>query len=415
MASSVEEVLKRRIADRGPIPFAEFMELALYWPHGGYYPQARFGDYAGDFFTAPAAHPAFGALLCLQLEEMWRLLDCPPRFTIVEQGAGGGLLARDIRRYAGHLEPRFHRAIRYIAIERRPPARPVRDTAAVASEPTGTPVEWIQSVGLPLHGITGCVLSNELLDVFPVHRVTVHQGRLQEIYVGLKDGRFIEVMGEPSTTALGDRLQEEGVTLAENQRAEVCLALEPWIQQVTACLKRGFVLTIDYGHTAQTLYAPERLRGSLRCFYQHTMSMNPYVRVGDQDITSHVDFTAVMALGQRHGLANLGLERQATFLANLGLGTLQRRLAGSDLGQRERDANRMGMLELARAGAMGEFKVLVQSTGVGTPKITGLEGASPPWSERLRELTLPLLEEEHLQLMEARYPHTAWEWEEPEQ
>ncbi|MCZ6789652.1 MAG: SAM-dependent methyltransferase [Chloroflexi bacterium] len=399
MTPSVQDVLKERIAVRGPVSFSEFMELALYWPHGGYYSEAASERHPADFFTAPAAHPAYGALLSLQLEEMWQVLGRPPLFAIVEPGAGTGLLSLDILRYAQYLDPEFQRAVRYCAIDRSPRHRL-----------PGAVLEWIRAVGVPLRGLTGCVLSNELLDAFPVHRVTVREGRLQELFVGYKDGQFVEVIGEPSTAALSARLEAEGVTLAEGQRAEICLALEPWIQDAAASLERGFVLTVDYGHPAQALYAPERRGGSLRCYYRHTLSGNPYDRVGAQDITAHVDFTAVTALGERHGLSSHGLESQRVFLANLGLAGLQRKLTGQGLRQQERDANRMGMLELGRAGGMGEFKVLVQSKGIDEARLTGLEGGSSAWSRRLEELPLPLLGEEHLKLMEARYPHTAWQW-----
>jgi SAM-dependent MidA family methyltransferase len=402
MTSSVQEVLRERIALRGPVSFAEFMELALYWPRDGYYSEAASERHPADFFTAPTAHPAFGALLSLQLEEMWQALGRPSLFTIAEPGAGTGLLSLDILRYAQHLEPGFQRAVRYCAIDRHP---------RYGREIPGAGVEWIRAAGMPLRGLTGCVLSNELLDALPVHRVTVREGRLQELYVGYEDGQFVEVVGGPSTVALGARLAAEGVTLAEGQRAEVCLALEPWVRDVAASLERGFVLTVDYGHPARALYAPERHGGSLRCYYRHTLSGNPYVRVGAQDITAHVDFTAVAALGEQHGLGNLGLVSQGGFLTNLGLAGLQRRLVGQGLGQRERDANRMGMLELGRAGGMGEFKVLVQSKDIDEGRLTGLEGGSPEWARRLEELPLPLLGEEHLKLMEARYPHTAWQWE----
>ena len=405
MTPSVQDVLKERIARHGPVSFSEFMELALYWPRGGYYAEAASERHPADFFTAPAAHPAYGALLSLQLEEMWQFLGRPPLFTIVEPGAGTGLLSLDILRYAQYLEPGFQRAVRYCAIDRSPLHRHGREVSP------GAGVEWIQAAGMPLRGFTGCVLSNELLDAFPVHRVTVCEGRLQELFVGYENGQFVEVIGEPSTAALDARLEAEGVTLDNGQRAEICLALEPWIQDAAASLERGFVLTVDYGHPAQALYAPERRQGSLRCYYRHTLSGNPYDRVGAQDITAHVDFTAVMALGERHGLNNHGLESQGLFLTNLGLAGLQRKLAGQGLRQRERDANRMGMLELGRAGGMGEFKVLVQSKGIHQARLTGLEGASPAWSQRLEELPLPLLGEEHMKLMEARYPHTAWQWE----
>ncbi|MCZ6892190.1 MAG: SAM-dependent methyltransferase, partial [Chloroflexi bacterium] len=156
MTPSVQDVLKERIAGRGPISFSEFMELALYWPHGGYYSEAASERHPADFFTAPAAHPAYGALLSLQLEEMWQVLGRPPLFTIVEPGAGTGLLSLDILRYAQYLDPEFQRAVRYCAIDRSPRHRL-----------PGAVLEWIRAVGVPLRGLTGCVLSNELLDAFP--------------------------------------------------------------------------------------------------------------------------------------------------------------------------------------------------------------------------------------------------------
>lgn len=399
MASSVEELLKERIACQGPLTFAQFMELVLYWPHGGYYAQPQ--RYPGDYFTAPDAHPAFGALLSLQLEEMWHLLGSPSSFAVVEQAAGSGLLARDILRYAHQLEPRFRKAMRYIAIDRFQGAPMSGDS----------PHEYIQSAGLPVkEGINGCLFSNELLDALPVHRVTLRNGRLQEIYVTMHEGAFLEAIDDPSTSLLAARLEEEGVALAEGQRAEVCLALEPWMQEVAACLKRGFLLTIDYGHTAKTLYSPERFHGSLRCYYQHTLASNPYIRVGAQDITAHADFTAVDTLGKRYGLATHGLQSQAAFLKNLGLEAFQGKLAASELNQQERDANRMAMLELGRPGGMGDFKVLVQTKGIVEPQITGLDGPTASWTQRLRNMPLPLLDDEHLHLMEARYPHTGWNW-----
>ena len=182
----------------------------------------------------------------------------------------------------------------------------------------------------------------------------------------------------------------------------------------SAALERGFILTIDYGHAAQELYSRQRFQGTLRCYYQHTLAANPYVRVGEQDITAHVDFTAVANLGTRYGLRNQPLQTQTSFLSNLGLRTFQRRLAAFGLGQRERDANRMAMLELARPGGMGDFKVLVQSKNVDIPAMTGVHGASDEWRERVAglPLPLPLRDGEHLSLMEARYPHMAQNWEE---
>lgn len=377
--------------------------MALYWPGSGYYAGGRPAGPARDYFTSPLAHPAFGALLALQLEEMWRLLGHPDTFVVIEPGAGSGHLARDIVAYAEHLDASFRQALRYIGVER---------FSEVAMGTQRLPLQTLLADGLPFRDVTGCILSNELLDALPVHRVTVRQGRLKEIYVTKVGERFVEAEDEPSTPAIGDRLNQEQVRLEEGQKAEVCLELEPWMQQVADALERGFVLTIDYGYKAPDLYGRQRAKGTLRCYYRHTLAADPYVRLGEQDMTCHVDFTAVASLGAEYGLTNQPLQNQVSFLNNLGLRHYLQRLALSGLGQRERDANRMGILELARPGGLGEFKVLVQSKNVDGPAITGIQGASTQWIERLASLPLPLLDTDHLSLMEASYPHTAQGWEE---
>lgn len=386
--------LKRRISTQGKITFAEFMELALYWPRGGYYAQSRAAG--ADFFTAPAAHPAFGALLSLQLEELWHTLGSPAPFVVVEPGAGWGHLAGDSIAYAQHLEPAFAASLHYIAIDRA--ARPPEGILPL--------VHWVQSQGLSLRGITGCIVSNELFDAMPVHRVVIRDGRLREVYVTFKDGKLAEEEDNPTTPALEHRLIDEGITLAEGQKAEVCLALNPWVQEASQTLERGYLLTVDYGHPASALYAPARTGGTLRCYYQHTVSASPYDYPGGQDITAHVDFTALAALGKRYGLESYPLITQGEFLRNLGLLDFQRRLANAGLPQPERDANRMAMLELARPGGMGDFKVLVQRKGAPEARLAGMVGPSPAWKDRLARLPLPLLTARHLAILAARYPQT---------
>ncbi|MBI4340098.1 MAG: SAM-dependent methyltransferase [Chloroflexi bacterium] len=397
---SLDEELDRRLAAGGRMTFAQLMELALYWPRGGYYARPR--EAGRDYFTAPEAHPAFGALLALQLEEMWVRLGRPSSFTVAEQGAGGGALARDVTAYTRRLDEAFQEALRYVAVDLG---------WTPASEPGGL-VRWVKASGLPFRGITGCILSNELLDALPVHRVVMRGGRLRELWVAREDGDLREVEGELSSSAVAAFLEDEGVALGEGQRAEVCLALEPWVEGVTQALERGYVLTVDYGHPAKQLYSLERSRGTLRCYYRNTLSANPYVHVGRQDMTAHVDFTAAARLGTRHGLVSAPLASQAAFLRNLGLGTLQRRLSSLGLPQRERDANSMALLELARPGGMGDFKVLVQGKGAPLDRLAGLGGGSPPWRERLASLPLPLLDSAHLSLLEGRYPHAGQPWEE---
>ena len=404
----VESEIVRRIRKHGRITFAEFMELALFWPKGGYYVNPDNVGAEGDFYTAPGAHPAFGALLCVQVFQMWQLLDRPSPFWLVEMGAGSGLLCHDILGYAAHISPEFANSLRYLCLDRySPPGVESRLTGEA-----GKRVERLAAQSIPLRGVdTGCFISNELVDSLPVHRVTMDAGGLKEIFVTLKDGKLVEVLDSPSTPALGERLDSLGISLTEGFSTEINLAMESWMEDVSSALERGFLLTIDYGHPATELYSPSRRRGTLTCFYRHTQTDNPYLRIGRQDITTQVDFTTMVNLGKTHGLETLSLNTQKEFLHSLGLRRFMARLPASGLRQREVEANRLGMLDIVRPGGMGEFKVLVQGKGVKSPLLWGVE-PTRELEEMLDRLPLPLLTPLHMPLLEGRYPHLAFEWEE---
>ncbi|MBI4233243.1 MAG: SAM-dependent methyltransferase [Chloroflexi bacterium] len=408
----VQQELVALIQQERRISFARFMELALFSPRGGYYSSPEGIGAHGDYFTSPLAHPVFGALLSLQLEQMWRLLGSPPTFTAVEPGAGNGLLAQAIVEYSQHLAPDFSHALRYVALDRYP----VSPDLAWPSRP---PASRLVAQGIPLRGVVGCVLTNELLDSFPVHRFKVQGGRILEVFVTLQGDRFVETLAEPSTPTLEAYLHGPGFTLPDGFQGEVNLALDPWMQEVAAALERGFVLTIDYGALAPELYSAARTGGTLRCYYKHTLSGNPYVRVGQQDITAHVDFSAPMELGARCGLECLGYTTQREFLLNLGFEAFLKGLAQKRLPQREYLSNRMGMEELVRPEGLGRFKVLAQGKRVDVARLNGFHPENPLHQELLGRsdtLPVPLLTQEYTPLLEGRYPHLAfdpqelWPW-----
>ena len=409
---TAESEIRRRIAGKGRVSFAEFMEVALYWPNGGYYSRtsAAVGS-QGDYYTSPMVHPAFGALVSLQLFDMWRSLGSPGRFTIAEIGAGNGILCRDIADFSLHLPDGFPQALQYLCLDlgsttgfemESPaddaPSRVSRLRAAVpgeSSKPAPT--------GLPLRGLTGCVLTNELLDAFPVHQVVRQGGQLLENYVTVADGKLVTVPGELSTAALSERLGYLGVTLVDGQTAEINLGLAAWFRSLAGALESGFVLTVDYGREAMDLYSPnERMRGTLTTFYRHTQTDTPLQRVGAQDITAQVDFTSLVDEGRRAGLVPLGLTTQERFLRSLGLDRWQRQLASLGLPQHQADANWAGMVDIVRAGGLGDFKVLVQSKNV---KAAGLWGLEPSGQalELADSLPAPLLTAQHLDLLSGRY------------
>jgi len=410
--TTAEKEIRRRIAVRGAITFAEFMGLALYWPGGGYYTgtQDPIGA-TGDFYTSPLVHPAFGALLSIQLFQMWRLMDRPNPFILLELGAGNGLLCRDIAEYSRNLPGGFSNSLSYICLDARSRPGLERTLSATGGNPDisriAAGVGGLGSVepraGLPLAKFRGCVLSNELLDAFPVHQVKLERGKLLEAYVALQQGELAIIHDEPSTPApeLANRLNELGVALAEGQTVEICLGLPDWARMVSEALEAGFVLTVDYGREAEELYSNElRPKGTLTTFFRHTQTDAPLRRIGYQDITSQVDFTAVMNEGRRFGLQPLGYSTQKEFLHNLGIQRWQRGLTSLGLPQGQTEANRAGMVDLLRPGGLGDFKVLVQAKGVSNTALWGFQTGDREHEldALLDSLPPPLMTPDHLNL-----------------
>ena len=352
-----ERAVRRRIARHGPITFAEFMGAALYGP-GGYYTRSTAG---ADYYTGPQVHPAFGALLAVQLFHLWTLLKRPRPLNVAELGAGDGRLCRDILTAARYLPDGFDDAINYTVVDQR--AAPgweqgIPNARRVVADALSTDGA---SADAPAH----CVLSNELLDALPVHRVRMDDSRLRELYVGLGpdvadgyEGSLVEIPGEPSTPALQRRLCDVGVTLSDGQTAEICLLLDAWADATAARLESGFALTIDYGRTAADLYDPaQRPHGTLVTYRNHRQTDAPLQDVGRQDITAQVDFTSA----QRAGLAALGNVPQGWLLHRLGLQTLRRNAAPRNADSRDWLTN---LTHLARPGGLGDFRVLLQSKNV---------------------------------------------------
>jgi SAM-dependent MidA family methyltransferase len=362
----LEHIIRSRIEAVGGIPFAEFMGLCLYHPEYGYYmvPRERIGK-RGDFYTSSSVHSLFGRLIARQLRQMWDLLGRGP-FTIVEQGAGEGHLCLDILDALAEEALEFYRSLRYLLVEVSADNR-ARQEALLAAH--RSLIEWrvLADVG----EVEGCFLSNELVDAFPVHLVEQREGALREIFVVEREGRLAEEARPPSTGELEAYFQRLGLSLAEGNRAEVNLEALTWMREVATRLRRGFVLTIDYGYPAEELYAPFRSSGTLMCYHRHRAAEDPYQQLGCQDITAHVDFTTLQIVGEREGLLPLFFGEQYRFL--MGLGFVE---ALMELQAKERDENRARALRLVLKnlilpeGGMGEtFKVLVQGKAVGRPEL----------------------------------------------
>jgi SAM-dependent MidA family methyltransferase len=225
-------------------------------------------------------------------------------------------------------------------------------------------VEDLQS--LPPSSVAGLLFSNELPDAFPVHRIEMRDGRAWEVHVGYEHGHLVEQLKPVAHAALERHLSDLNLTLPNGYRAEVNLQALTWMEQVAGAMDRGVVITIDYGHTAQDLYNADRSDGTLLCYYSQLTSENPYERVGEQDMTSHVDFSSLAAVGETHGLHVTGYTNQLSFLMGLGVEDMVGRLEPESPEFR-------AAIHLLRPDGMGTtFKVLVQHKGIEAPSLDGL-------------------------------------------
>ena len=313
---TVEARLARCIEERGgPIPFAEFMEIALYAlpsprSQGGYYGggTVRFGP-GGDFFTSTELYsPDYGRGLARVIEEHWNALGRPAPFTVVEGGGGSGVLARDIIEGARESASGFREALRYVLLEISP-ALARRQAERTAD--LGTQVVLASAWSLPLAGLTGCFVSVELPDAFPFHRLLVSDGRLLEIHVGWDEqqGEFFETALTPSDPALEDYVRALGVTPPEGVEFSVCPPARRWMADLGRALVRGTVITIDYGYADRALIAG---RGVPARYF------GPRHEAGAFDITSDVDWTGLIEEGEAAGLELVSFEDEVDFTRGWG-------------------------------------------------------------------------------------------------
>jgi SAM-dependent MidA family methyltransferase len=368
--AELEASIRDEIAATGPMTFARFMELALYDPGRGHYrgAAARPGR-DGDFLTAPEAHPIFGQAVARLAIDLWSALGRPSTFTIREHGAGSGALAAALVEGVRAAEPDLGDALRYRAVEVEP--RRLEELRARL----GDVVE-------PDDGgaIDGLVLANEVLDALPTHRVVGTGRGLAEVFVAIADDRLVDAAGPPSSPALEARLTAEGITLAEGQQAEICLAADPWVAGAAGGLATGLLLLIDYGHPAAALYDNRRRpRGTLAAYVSHRIHDDPYRAIGRQDLTAHVDVTAVEAAAVAAGLDHVATTTQGRFLAGLGVGDLLVALqAGPDAdlaGYLDAKASLVRMIDPA---AMGGFAVMAFGRGLAPDaRLRGLTAAAP--------------------------------------
>jgi len=376
LRSAVDQEIRDLIQENGRITFAHFMQACLYSPHGGFY-SSRGNRISTHFGTSPTSHPVFGALIARQLEQMWHLLGDPPVFHVIEVGSGDGALAQSIVQACWRMAPRLAQVLYYVAADYEPRWLQSPDHTFDWDNGTGdwmSPsrrdailgVQRVKTEGLrAFRNVVGCILCNELIDNFPVHRFAIQGGRVKEVFVTLAGGTLTEVLDEPSSPRIEERLTSLGLSLTEGYRGEVNLAMEDWTGQLAQALDRGFILTIDYGQLATDLYSLQNNQGTLVCYHRHVVSSDPYQHIGQQDMTCQVDFTSLMRLGDRHGLATVGYALQRQFLTNLGFSACLDALQTQGLSAARTALSRMAMMTLVDPDEYGDFKVLAQAKGHG--------------------------------------------------
>jgi SAM-dependent MidA family methyltransferase len=310
---TLSDLIRSEIQRNGPIPFKRFMELALYEPEHGYYAGGRAAiGRGGDYFTNVSVGPLFGRLLCRQFAQMWEKLGSPTAFTIVEQAANNGDFAHDVLSAAARLHPAFFDALQYTILEPIPRlAAQQRERLAEFALKTS----WCAALE-DLPPFTGVHFSNELLDAFPVHLLVYRNGQWRERYVGLGDGDTFQWNEGPFSTASLEAYLPH-LPAVEGYETEINLDAQTWLKSVASRLARGYVLAIDYGFSRRDFFHPERIRGTLTCYRQHQRSTDPLHAVGEQDITSHVEFTTLAEIAENAGFSVAGFTDQHHFMAGL--------------------------------------------------------------------------------------------------
>jgi SAM-dependent MidA family methyltransferase len=374
------------------ITFADFMELVLYHPQEGYYTSrdAAIGP-QGDFVTSSHMGHDFGELLAGQFVELWQHLEQPSPFHLVEMGAGQGLVAADVLTYLESHHPKCFASLNYLIIEKSDGLRQVQQRRLA---PWQGRVQWTTLADTPDGSITGCVFSNELVDALPVHLVELTEAGLQEVYVtatnteAAQGPKLQEALGPLSEPRVAEYFSWVGIDFSmpyypPGYRTEVHLVALDWMKTLATKLKRGYVVTIDYGYPAERYYGRARSQGTLQCYYQHAHHNDPYAHLGHQDITAHVNFTALERQGERCGLTTVGTIQQAMFLMALGLGDRLNDLAqiqATDTETLNLAIQRRDTLhQLINPMGLGNFIVLVQAKN--------LDAVSKP----LKGLTIPPL------------------------
>lgn len=358
-----DERIRAKIRTQGRISVHDFVAEALYG-EGGYYRQERdpVGP-RGDFYTSARVHPAFAALLAVQIAQLWGAWGQPGTFDVCEVGGGHGTLATDLGHALADFSPALARAVRLTVVD------------WAGGLPDDAFERLLPGSGLPA-GLQGVVVANELLDALPICRVHKLDGEIRELFLVPEGDSLVERPFAIATAGLEDLVAEMAQQMPEGTIAEVQPAIVDWMERLAAALERGVAVLFDYADEREALW--RRSKGTLRGFRRHRLVDDPYSWPGQTDLTCHVDLATVRGAARRAGLAILGEVSQAEFLANLGMARIREALAEAPLDPAARQANLAALDDLVSPGGLGGFRVVVLGKNAGDRGLVGLEGGGEP-------------------------------------
>jgi SAM-dependent MidA family methyltransferase len=371
--NSLRQKIDQEIRERGPIPFSRYMDLCLYDPEFGYYSRnaEQFGK-AGDFYTSSDVHAVFGRLLARQFEELWHALGSPEHIELIELGPGRGLFAQDVLDWSEKKFPDFFHALRYVLNESSPALR-ARISKTLAHRFESGKAQFATFNSLEIGAGAAIVFANEFFDALPVE-VLDAKGSLR---INARGGHFVETWAQASPEELEflDRYSVQPEN-DNDERVEVPLVGQQLMGRIADSIQRGLFITIDYGYTREEQLAG-RHRGTIKAIRQHSISGDPYEAPGEQDITADVNFTALAAAAEKHGMQTHRLMTQSQFLMGIGEANQFADAFEDCRLPQERAKVALQLKHLITPAGMGEsFHVLIASKGVEEEKTAALSGLS---------------------------------------
>jgi len=369
--SPLRQTIEQEIHQRGPIPFSRYMELCLYHPELGYYSRnaQQFGK-AGDFYTSSDVHAVFGRLLARQFDEMWRALGSPEQIALLELGPGRGLFAQDVLDWSHKKFQDFFRALHYVLVERSVALRGrIKETLGRHIESGKAELAALDHLDEASASDTPTIVfANEFFDALPVEILSA-KGSLR---IDTRD-RCFQTWAQPSPEEL-EFIDRYSVHPLPDERIEAPLAAQQTMDRIAAKIQRSFILAIDYGYTREEQLAG-RHRGTLKALRQHLVSANPYEAPGEQDITADVNFTALAAAAEKHGMQTQKLITQSQFLMGIGEANQFADAFKECRLPQERAKVALQLKHLVTPAGMGEsFQVLIASKGIQLERVESLSG-----------------------------------------